>query len=1034
MALPDILSPVMQTHWVYAIKCHHNLPYLRCEPYSMSDEQKPSVYDQPGWQVKEVNQTLVNNNQTVTNTYNTQIVVPDQPSGSSGQRAVSMAARITYKPFTMVINPTQNGYWVQVLDSPAGQAENAIEQEFSAEERATLKGQGPIGLALLTPQEAGQQIFESFFSGQIESCYRRSLDTLGQNEGLRINLRLDQTPELADLPWEALYDPQRQSYLALSHRTPLVRYMPLAQPETHLPVAPPLVMLVLIANPSDLEPALDLKAEWERIQTALRPLINKGQIVLEQTANATIDGLQDRLRKGNVHILHYIGHADFDPKMRTGHLILEDENGDSRPVSAEHLRVVLSDQKALRLAFLNACKGAQGSDEDSYAGIAQGLVQAGVPAVIGMRQRVGDGVAALLAAEFYEAVSDGYPIDAALAEARKAVFLKDDTLSWGLPVLFSRSPDNRLIDVPRLQPHSSQFSSLLTPQVRRLLLLMLALVVLITIGIAIILPADSRFGWIQATIDRRNCLRQVNGTCIVVARLFPDNNEASSSVTRLFANSVVEARKNYTYDVVYTRPVQNRQDALVLARQYAAPLILWGEIYGSDDVNAKIHLEIVDRLGIVQAADLEPFRLQHFPVDSASVTADIPCDGKTSCLSTENSRLVKSAPAVARLVVGLSSYSLRQFEETRNELEPLANCILTPNESACAEHALLPYLDRRTQSLILYYVGQMYGIQQNYKESLVYLATARELAPDNPALFIATGWVLQEWSGSPQLAEAVDAFSQAQRRLGFECLADDTQADAGERLYSLGVIYELQNQWSAAEACYTMAADTLTARGADPYSTLINLARVQRSGDRGEAAFQTLAQAQKLASNLPWAELELANLSVNNETEARSYLDKAVSFAPAVIQVYITRAELCTVWGDLECTTKAYAKARSLRPDYAWIVVKIGEFYQQREEWEQAQTHLESAIALGASSPWVYERLGFVLLKQEKWQETATAYRQAIQLAYSEESVRQLFCPASSLLAFFEQDEVGLLQNCIHWAVDENQRAWATQRLQEISQ
>ena len=87
-------------------------------------------------------------------------------------------------------------------------------------------------------------------------------------------------------------------------------------------------------------------------------------------------------------------------------------------------------------------------------------------------------------------------------------------------------------------------------------------------------------------------------------------------------------------------------------------------------------------------------------------------------------------------------------------------------------------------------------------------------------------------------------------------------------------------------------------------------------------------------------------------------------------------------------------------------------------------------MELGARNPWTYERLGFALQSQEKWREAADAYQQAVDLAYSDESVRHLFCPLSALLASFQQDDLALLRKCVEWAENDDQRAWAEQRLQ----
>ncbi|MCX7669198.1 MAG: hypothetical protein N2439_03905, partial [Anaerolineae bacterium] len=77
-----------------------------------------------------------------------------------------------------------------------------------------------------TVEEAGRLLFEAVFAGEVLTALRRSLDRAGRHGGgLRIRLRLTATPDLADLPWEALYDSGRERFLALSTETPIVRYL-----------------------------------------------------------------------------------------------------------------------------------------------------------------------------------------------------------------------------------------------------------------------------------------------------------------------------------------------------------------------------------------------------------------------------------------------------------------------------------------------------------------------------------------------------------------------------------------------------------------------------------------------------------------------------------------------------------------------------------------------------------------------------------------------------------------------------------------
>ena len=183
------------------------------------------------------------------------------------------------------------------------------------------------------------------------------------------------------------------------------------------------------------------------MQCALAGLQAGRLISLERLEAATLPALQARLRRGSVHLLHFIGHGFFDPGSNRGGLVFEDQAGRQEIVPAETLGMLLHDHTPLRLTFLNACEGARGGRSDPFAGVAQRLVQQGVPAVLAMQFPISDAAAIALSQEFYHALADGYPCDAALSEARKAIVALGNSHEWGTPVLFSRSSDNRLIDL-----------------------------------------------------------------------------------------------------------------------------------------------------------------------------------------------------------------------------------------------------------------------------------------------------------------------------------------------------------------------------------------------------------------------------------------------------------------------------------------------------------------------------------------------------------------------------------------------------------
>lgn len=364
-----------------------------------------------------------------------------------------------YQNFDIQIVPDAEGYTARVIRSPVGESV-PIHFDLPFEE-AELRGlfwlAGRVRRwriasaeeterAALDPQQFGARLYQSLFAGEIGSHLLRSLDAAERLEqGLRIRLRLREVPELADLPWEYLYTPGLDRFPALSENTPIVRYIEMGHPQATLQVEPPLTILALIANPSDAEP-LNVEQEWDRLQQALTRLQASQLVRLERLEQATLPALQDRLRAGEVHILHTIGHGYFDADTNEGGLVLENEAGTADRVAADRLAALLQDHESLRLIFLNACEGARGGRTDPFGGVAQKLVQQGIPTVLAMQFEVSDRAAIALAQEFYEAVAAGYPMDAAVAAARKSVYSAGNDLEWGTPVLFTRQDDNALLD------------------------------------------------------------------------------------------------------------------------------------------------------------------------------------------------------------------------------------------------------------------------------------------------------------------------------------------------------------------------------------------------------------------------------------------------------------------------------------------------------------------------------------------------------------------------------------------------------------
>ena len=363
-------------------------------------------------------------------------------------------ANIQYLDFDLLFERAEDHYRARVLNSPSGQALADFRLPFSETELENFYlriGQPRAHVRRVSSSEMeaarafGGRLFDAVFKDDLYHCLHRSLDEAGRLAGgLRIRLRLGDTPELAELPWEYLYNSVANRFLALSVESPVVRYLELPERVRPLEVRPPLKILTMISSPTDYL-NLDVEHEWRNLKDALTEPEQSGLVQIDRLEKATLSALLARLQAENYHIFHYIGHGGFDAQRQGGVLLLEDEARRGRPVGSQHLGMLLHDERMV-LAVLNACEGGRAAHDDPFAGTAQTLVQQGIPAVVAMQFAITDRAAITFSNQFYLALSHGYPVDAALIEARKAIFAAGGDVEWGTPVLYLRSSDGHIFD------------------------------------------------------------------------------------------------------------------------------------------------------------------------------------------------------------------------------------------------------------------------------------------------------------------------------------------------------------------------------------------------------------------------------------------------------------------------------------------------------------------------------------------------------------------------------------------------------------
>lgn len=354
-----------------------------------------------------------------------------------------------------------------LIDSPVGRGESDFVLPFDAQRAANVLSnvaqvvRGERGRKLrpdsptpTDPREIGSRLFDALFHGKARTLLDQSLGSIQDDEGvgLRIRLQTDlnvpNSRAIASLPWELMSADPAVPPMTISKEIALVRDLDVIQPKETTQIRGDIRILAIMSNPRGTAP-LQLDEERVRIGESWARL--KG-VKVDFVPPRKLE-LLDALAEHDYHIIHYMGHGDFDPDTGRGTLLFEDEEGGIHPVDSAELEVVVKDEKSLRLVFLNACKTGTTSAApslDPFAGIGTALIRGGVPAVVAMQFPISDDAALRFADTFYRRIREGLPVDGAVGEARKLLWPSLESIT---PVLFMRSPDGAIFrPAPRRRP------------------------------------------------------------------------------------------------------------------------------------------------------------------------------------------------------------------------------------------------------------------------------------------------------------------------------------------------------------------------------------------------------------------------------------------------------------------------------------------------------------------------------------------------------------------------------------------------------
>jgi CHAT domain-containing protein len=207
-----------------------------------------------------------------------------------------------------------------------------------------------------------------------------------------------------ELPWELMHDGRQ--FLCLERmfaRMPTGQTFPRRSRDTGAPPGTQKrALLISSGSNRDLPEAIEEIAE---IEDALKTMGPQMSVTTVTGADVTSSRLTDELSLGNYDIVHYAGHAGFDPATPSLSFLLL-PNGER--FRAERVQRLLEGHP---IVFLNACEssktapktlgGSTGSTLAQSQGLAEAFVYGGAQACVGSLWPVFDDTARAFAREFY---------------------------------------------------------------------------------------------------------------------------------------------------------------------------------------------------------------------------------------------------------------------------------------------------------------------------------------------------------------------------------------------------------------------------------------------------------------------------------------------------------------------------------------------------------------------------------------------------------------------------------------------------------
>ena len=335
----------------------------------------------------------------------------------------------------------------------------------------------------LKSDEQSKQLGEALFEALFDDGLRNDFVTLynqavhHEHKMLRLELDINEAlmPDVAALPWEFMRLPQKANLgtLWLGSATDVIFSRRRAQWFMPRPIqlqpGEKLRIALAVAAPSNLGPVV-----YDKVEQGLQQLVNNLPdrfTLLPTVTNADAEKI-DRLLNDDPHIFHFIGHGRLpNGRGREGQIALVDDLfGEANWVNADFFSDLLNTHRP-GVVVLQACEGAMASASEAFVGVASRIVQQNIPVVVAMQYEVSNSTAVRFALRFYQGLAEGYPVDWAAQNGRRAIALATQYKSrdFATPVLFMRVADGYLFnrtntnEKPIIQPSENDDTVTIPP-------------------------------------------------------------------------------------------------------------------------------------------------------------------------------------------------------------------------------------------------------------------------------------------------------------------------------------------------------------------------------------------------------------------------------------------------------------------------------------------------------------------------------------------------------------------------------------------